>query len=62
MFRKLRRVKNEISAEEAKLLLKNNKRAAFPYTATTVIHIRFRLISITMKRKTAFISTARKRP
>lgn len=29
MFRKLRRVKNEISAEEAKLLLKNNKRAAF---------------------------------
>lgn len=29
MFRKMRRIKNEISAEEAKLLLRNNKRAAF---------------------------------
>lgn len=29
MFRKMRRIKNEISAEEAKALLRNNKRAAF---------------------------------
>lgn len=29
MFRKMRRVKNEITLEEAKLLLRNNKRAAF---------------------------------
>ncbi len=29
MFRKLRRIKNEISAEDAKALLRNNKRAAF---------------------------------
>ncbi len=29
MFRKIRRTKNEISIEEAKVLLKNNKRAAF---------------------------------
>jgi len=29
MFRKVRRVKNAISVEEAKILLKNNKRAAF---------------------------------
>ncbi len=29
MFRKIRKIKNEISAEEAKVLLRNNKRAAF---------------------------------
>lgn len=29
MFRKMRRIKNEISAEDAKILLRNNKRAAF---------------------------------
>lgn len=29
MFRKMRRIKNEITLEEAKLLLRNNKRAAF---------------------------------
>ncbi len=29
MFRKIRRTKNEISAEDAKALLKSNKRAAF---------------------------------
>ena len=29
MFRKIRRTKSEISVEEAKILLKNNKRAAF---------------------------------
>lgn len=29
MFRKMRRIKQEMSAEEAKLLLKNNRRAAF---------------------------------
>lgn len=29
MFRKMRRIKNEIAIEEAKALLKNNKRAAF---------------------------------
>ena len=29
MFRKIRKIKNEISAEEAKDLLKNNRRAAF---------------------------------
>lgn len=29
MFRKMRRIKNEIVIEEAKALLKNNKRAAF---------------------------------
>ncbi len=29
MFRKVRKIKNEISLEEAKVLLRNNKRAAF---------------------------------
>ncbi len=29
MFRKIRRIKNEISVEEAKFLLRNNRRAAF---------------------------------
>ncbi len=29
MFRKIRRIKNEIPVEEAKILLRNNKRAAF---------------------------------
>lgn len=29
MFRKMRRIKNEIQTEEAKALLRNNKRAAF---------------------------------
>lgn len=29
MFRKIRRIKNEISVEDAKSLLRNNTRAAF---------------------------------
>ena len=29
MFRKVRKIKNEIAIEEAKDLLRNNKRAAF---------------------------------
>ena len=59
MFRKLRRVKNEISAEEAKQLLKNNKRAAFsvhgddgyPYTIPIKMCIRDRISA-------AFLMTA----
>ena len=30
MFRKIRRVKNEISVEDAKELLRNNKRGRWP--------------------------------
>ncbi|WRK55657.1 hypothetical protein SD457_13480 [Coprobacillaceae bacterium CR2/5/TPMF4] len=55
MFRKIRRTKSEISVEEAKILLKNNKRAAFSVNGDNGYPFTIPINFITMKMKIKFI-------